>query len=109
MKYKNIKTTIDGIQFDSKKEAQRYAELKLEEKAGLIHNLELQPKFELLKGFIHVLTEEKVRGITYIADFRYWQGDIEVVEDVKGIKTEAYKIKRKLFLSQYPFIYFQEV
>ena len=47
-KYRNIKTEVDGIKFDSKREAQRYQELKLLEKGGVISNLELQPKFELL-------------------------------------------------------------
>jgi len=81
---------VDGIRFASKKEASRYGDLKLMEKAGLIDQLELQPKYPL-----HV-NGHKI--CTYIADFRYM--DVEtgtrIVEDAKGFKTPAYKLKKKL-------------
>ena len=100
-KYNNKKVYVDGIKFDSRGEARRYSELKLLERANEIWNLELQPKFELLptfkkKGITH-------RSINYIADFKYTdkQGNI-VVEDFKGVETEVFKIKRKLFEYKYP-------
>ena len=100
-KYRAKKTTIDGITFDSRKEAMRYQELKLLEKAKVIKDLKLQPKFELQESF---KSQGKThRAITYIADFMYY--DLEqkkqVVEDVKGVRTEVYKIKKKMFLKRY--------
>ena len=99
-KYRNKKVVIDNILFDSKKEARRYKELKLMEEAGLITNLVLQPKYEVLKSF-------KRRGkthtkIEYIADFRYFDNErqAEVIEDVKGVSTDVFNIKKKLFLYQ---------
>ena len=80
-KYNARKITIDGITFDSLKEAARYKELKLLERAGEITDLELQPKFVLLDGFYY--EGKKEREVSYVADFKY------------------YKIKRKLFLSMY--------
>lgn len=100
-KYRAVKTYVDGIRFDSMKEARRYQELQLMERAGAIEDLELQPKFLLQESFR--LDGKTHRKIEYIADFKYW--DVEkgswVVEDVKGVKTEVYKIKKKLFLKIY--------
>lgn len=97
-KYGNKKVVIDGILFDSKKEAKRYQELKLMEKAGLIINLALQPKFTLQESFKY--KNKTYRKIDYIADFSYVrvEDDILVVEDVKGFKTDVYKLKEKMFL-----------
>ena len=80
--------TVDGIVFDSKKEAKRYGELKLLEKVGEITNLEIQPKFAC------VVNGKKICG--YVADFRYETQNGEVIEDVKGIKTRIYSLKKKL-------------
>ena len=91
-KYKNVKTVLDGITFDSKKEATRYAELKLLAKSGLIQNLRLQVPFELIPK------QQGERAVKYIADFVYTENGETVVEDVKGIKTDVYKIKKKLML-----------
>jgi hypothetical protein len=101
-KYSNKKTTVDGIKFDSKREANRYQELKLLEKGGVISNLDLQPCFTLLEKFTDKMGK-KHRAIKYKADFRYYDNEIEeeVVEDVKGMKTDVYKIKKKLLLSKY--------
>ena len=100
-KYKNKKTVIDGITFDSKKEAKRYQELKILEKKGEIVDLELQPKYLLQDKF--ECQGVKHRAIYYIADFRYI--DVEsgqlIVEDVKGLLTEVFKIKEKLLLYKY--------
>lgn len=93
-KFKNVKTTVDNITFHSKKEAKRYAELKLHEKSKLISDLRLQVKFELIpKLTINGKTE---RSISYVADFVYNQDGNQVVEDVKGMKTDVYKIKYRL-------------
>jgi hypothetical protein len=105
-KYSNRKTEIDGIYFDSAREARRYCELKLLQMAGEISDLEIQPKFMLLEGFRH--GGLVVKPITYRADFRYAEKGKTVVEDVKGCKTEVYNIKKKLLLNRYPDINFIE-
>ena len=96
-KYRNVKTEVDGIKFDSKKEALTYAGLKLAEKMGEIEYLALQPKFVLLKP---QKREDGTmeRGVAYIADFDYFQAGRRVVVDCKGMKTPDYIIKRKLLL-----------
>lgn len=91
-KYKAKKTVVDGITFDSKKESERYCELKLMEKAGLISDLELQPKFLLIPK------QKGERAVYYIGDFLYQENGKTVVEDVKGFRTKDYIIKRKLML-----------
>lgn len=104
-KYHNKITVRDGHAFDSKKEAQRYLELSLLEKIGEISQLELQKEFELLPK------QKGERAVKYIADFYYYDAgkEIFVAEDVKGMKTQAYIIKRKLFKYRYPDILFREV
>lgn len=100
-KYHAKKTAVDGITFDSKKEATRYRELKALERVGKIDRLELQPRFVLMDGFRY--EGKAVRKIEYVADFLY--RDLStcelVVEDVKGVKTDVYKLKKKLFLKHY--------
>ena len=101
-KYSNRKTILDGITFDSAKEARRYAELKLVLLAGKIKELELQPAFTLQEGYVK--DGHKIRPIVYIADFKYF--DLEkmqyIIEDAKGMKTDVYKIKKKIFEFKYP-------
>jgi len=99
-KYGAVKTVIDNIKFDSKKEAIRYSQLKLLERAGKIYNLELQPKFILQNRFIY--NGKTIRAITYKADFKYKMGDDIVIEDTKGFKTEVFNIKAKIFKNKYP-------
>ena len=96
-KYKNKITYIDNIKFDSKKEANRYTELKLLEKAGLINNLVLQPQFELIPTVRK--NGRTYRRTKYIADFMYFsvEEDKTIVEDVKGYKTDVFRLKEKLF------------
>lgn len=84
--------TIDGITFDSIKEARRYAELKMLERAGQIHNLQLQPAFATQIDGKHFCT--------YTADFSYFcdQRRCLVVEDVKSTGTakgDAYRLRKK--------------
>lgn len=100
-KYGNRKTIVNGIKFDSKAEAERYRELRLLEKAGEIKDLILQPEFLLQDKFRYNGKTE--RAVKYIADFKYFDiaKGVYVVEDVKGVETEAFRIKRKLFLKQY--------
>ena len=86
--------------FDSVKEARRYKELKLLEKAGKISNLELQPHFLLQESFRK--NGKTYRKIEYIADFKYIENGKTIVEDVKGVQTDVFKIKHKLFEKKYP-------
>lgn len=93
-KFNAKKTTVDGIQFDSSKEAKRYAKLRALEDAGKIQGLRLQVPFELLPSF--ECDGVKYRGMRYIADFVYYRNGKQVVEDCKGFKTAEYKLKKKL-------------
>lgn len=101
-KYRSKKIIIDGISFDSKREGNRYCELKLLEKAGKIKDLELQHQFELQPSFKK--NGKTIRAITYVADFTYYDFETKrnVVEDVKGFKTDVYMLKRKLFEFKFP-------
>ena len=124
-KYKAVKTTIDGITFDSKREAKRYTELKILEKAGHITHLEFQPVYQITVNGVDICK--------YKADFRYftvraesnersynskgeWQtptmtGDKEgqIVEDSKGFRTPIYRLKKKLVEALYPGTQIREV
>lgn len=104
-KYRNKKTVVNGITFDSQKEADRYLELMLLLKVGEIDRLKLQPEFTLQESFT-TPDGEKVKAIRYRADFTYrkkmrdgvdtyW---VSVVEDVKGYRTKEYQQKRKMML-----------
>lgn len=109
-KYKNQETTVDGIKFDSKREAARYAELILLLRAGKIRNLKLQPQFTLQESF-KTPQGERVRAVVYIADFSYERATepdasgtvhwIPVVEDTKGVRTQAYKLKKRLMQGKF--------
>ncbi len=92
-KYGAIKTVVDGFKFDSKKEAARYSQLKLLVKAGVVTKLELQPRYDLIIN--------TVKCGFYKADFRYFENGKEVVEDVKGMKTPVYNLKKKLIKAIY--------
>lgn len=102
-KYNSKKTVVDGQTFDSKKEANRYQELLLLEKAGVIKNLSRQVKFVLIPSQRDENGKVVERECSYKADFTYEEeGGIKtVVEDVKGYRTKDYIIKRKLLLYQY--------
>ena len=92
-KYKAIKTVVDGITFDSKKEARRYGQLKMLVSAGQISELKLQPRFDLI-------VNGKKCGF-YKADFDYIEAGKRVIEDVKGMKTPVYNLKKKLVKAIY--------
>lgn len=93
-KYHARKTTVDGIEFDSAKEAKRYTKLRDMEEDGEIQGLRLQVPFELLPSF--ECDGIKYRGMRYVADFVYYRDGKQIVEDVKGVKTAEYKLKKKL-------------
>jgi hypothetical protein len=99
-KYRNKKIVVDNIEFDSNLEATRYRQLKLLQRAKQISNLRLQVPFLLQEGFKKNGTTH--RKIEYIADFVYEENGQTVVEDIKGMKTETFKIKQKLFEYKYP-------
>lgn len=113
-KYHNRKvTSFDGIEHASQKEANRWCELKLLERAGKIKNLQRQVKFTLIPAQYEYEFDEVVkakgklpkgklieRECAYIADFVYidTESGKMIVEDTKGFKTKDYVIKRKLML-----------
>lgn len=92
-KFHNLPRRVDGILFSSGREARRYQELRALEKAGVIRGLELQPRYRLVVNGVEVCS--------YYADFQY--EDLErrrtVVEDAKGVRTEVYKLKKRLMLA----------
>lgn len=100
-KYHNQKVEVSGRKFDSKKESRDWLKLKSMEDSGLIKNLrgqvpfELQPKYTTRDG-------RNIRPITYVADFVYERDGCVYVQDSKGVRTDVYKMKRKMFEYKYP-------
>lgn len=96
-KYHNRKVTRDGETFDSVKEYRRFCELRLLERAGAVTDLRRQVKFELIPA---QRIDGKVveRACGYVADFVYVENGQQVVEDTKGMRTQEYRLKRKLML-----------
>ena len=105
-KYKNKKTMVDGIKFDSEMESHYYIYLKQLKEIGEGVDFVLQPTYLLQEGFD--LNGKRIRPITYKADFKviYKDGHEEVI-DVKGKLTEEFKIKRKMLLYRYRDINFK--
>lgn len=112
-KYNNRKIIVDGITFDSKKEAARYKELKMLERAGVIENLQRQVKYTLIPAQYERTDKVYAKGnnkgkpkkgrliereCAYYADFVYICDAETIVEDTKGMRTSEYIIKRKLML-----------
>lgn len=100
-KYRNTRTKVDGISFDSQAEARRYVELKTLKAVGDVNGFILQPRFILQEGFENdgVVTEK----MEYVADFLImWADGRTTIEDVKGVRTDVYKLKVKLFEKKYP-------
>ena len=119
-KYRNRKTVVDGITFDSAKEAKRYQELKMLQKAGVIHGLKMQVPYEIIPEQREPSKEVYSKGakkgqpkpgkimerkVEYIADFVYTEDGQTVVEDVKGYRDggsyKVFVLKRKLMLQVY--------
>ena len=102
--YINKKVIVDGIKFDSKKEARRYQQLLLMQRAGEISDLELQPKFKLIEGVKFSGDKRAKPDIRYFADFAYTDTKTgkRIVEDVKSPVTKekpSYKMKRHMMLA----------
>ncbi|MEI3498921.1 MAG: DUF1064 domain-containing protein [Bacilli bacterium] len=94
-KYKNKHVEYHGIKFDSKKEGTYYLKLKAMEELGIIKDLKLQVKFELQPSF--KFNGKTIRAINYIAGFTYYDENNKYhIVDTKGVKTEIYKIKKKM-------------
>lgn len=114
-KYRNRKVVLDGITFDSAKEADRWSVLKILEAMGVISHLERQPKFKLTCGDRPVLIRSKGypngRQAIYTADFAYFNGDKRVVEDVKSkaTRTEAYVLRKAIVEAMHPAVRIEEV
>ena len=105
-KYGNRKTTVEGITFDSAKEANRYRELKMLEISGLISDLKIQQRFEIVPK-----AGGNKRARFYIADFTYFEGGKKIIEDVKSEitrKNPVYTLKKALVQWQYPDWIFRE-
>lgn len=98
-KYHARKTTVDGITFDSRREADRYLVLKGMEEDGIIGDLRRQVRYELVPAFD--VDGRHYRPVYYVADFVYVKDGKEVVEDVKGMRTDVYRLKSKLFARRY--------
>lgn len=107
-KYKNQKVTIDGERFDSVREATRWWDLRLLQRAGEISDLQRQAKFLLIPAQKDASGKCIEKAVSYIADFVYKDHGALVVEDAKGVRTKEYIIKRKLMLYMYD-IRIQEV
>ena len=98
-KYGSRKTVVDGIVFDSMREALRYRELSLMQKAGEISDLKLQEKYEIIPAQRDENGKVIERAAYYIADFVYRdKNGRTVVEDAKGYRTPEYVLKRKEML-----------
>lgn len=110
-KYQAIKTTVNGIEFDSRKEGRRYQDLLLLQRAGVIQKLERQVKFVLIPAQYETTIRYGKKGqrlkdgqkllekeCSYYADFVYEENGKKIVEDTKGVRTSDYIIKRKLML-----------
>lgn len=111
-KYGARKVEIDGMTFDSRKEARYYLFLREAERKGEISDLRMQVPYELIPAIhenvtVHLKTKDKVvercvqKAVHYIADFVYYDNNTgkEEVVDVKGIRTEGYKLKKKMMLA----------
>lgn len=92
-KYRNVKTVVDGVRFDSKREAAAYVKLSCLQKAGHIKDLQLQVPYKIVVCGVFVCT--------YRADFVYYdvQRRCTVVADAKGVRTKEYVLKKKLMLA----------
>lgn len=94
-KFNAVPTEVDGVRFDSKREARRWAELQLLQRAGQIHHLERQIAYPL-----HAGAQQPIGA--YVADFSYVRADGHlVVEDAKGVRTPLYRWKKKHLAAEY--------
>ena len=108
-KYNAKPVEFDGIRFDSTAEYNRYRELVLLERNGDIWGLTVHPRFELRPAATY--NGVRWRAVTYVGDFEYYEDagnepPVHVVEDVKGVETAVFRLKRRLFADAYPDIKF---
>lgn len=110
-KYNNEKTTIDGITFDSRLEAERFQQLRLLEKAEEIEALQLQVEFQILTGWTNPDTGERIRSKHYVADFVYYdkQSGKWIIEDTKGMETSDFRLKWDFMKTLYRDFEFRKV
>lgn len=116
-KYRNKRVEVDGLKFDSQKEAARYFDLLRLEKAGKIVRLERQPRwkfaFEGRPVLIRSTGFPNGRQASFKADFRYWDNErsCEVVEDVKSLatRTQAYVLRKAMLECMHPHVRVEEV
>ena len=111
-KYHAVKTEVNGVIYDSKKESRRGQWLDSLQKEGKISELERQKRFQLIEPFVY--HGKKYQGVTWVADFYYFDNDKKkyIAEDVKSKitrKKAEYRIKIKLFMLKYPKILFSEI
>ena len=108
-KYRNKKIVIDGIEFDSRLEVNRYCQLKILERAREIKDLRRQVEFIIQPSYKK--NNKTIRAIKYIADFVYYDVRKEktIIEDTKGFKNEVYKLKKKIFEYKYPDLEITEI
>ena len=99
-KYHNRRVTIDGVTLDSQAEGRRYQQLGVLANAGAIQDLIVHPRYELLPA--RTIDGRRERALYYEGDFSYVEGGRRVCEDVKGVETAAFRLKRRLFLDRYP-------
>lgn len=98
-KYHNQKVIYNGIKFDSQREKNYYIKLQLLQEYNMIEDLKRQVRFELQPSY--EINGKKIRSINYIADFTYREkGKLHVI-DVKGVRTNEYKLKKKMFEYKY--------
>jgi len=112
-KFHSRKTTIDGIHFASKLEAERYIQLKMMLKTDppMISDLKLQPEFQIFRGYVDPETGQKVKSRYYVADFQYVD-NVEhkvIVEDTKGVETDVFRLKWDFVRSEYPQFEFRKL
>ena len=102
-KYGNRHVQYDGYTFDSLMERRRYQELKLLEAAGEIYDLKVHPPYQIFDAYKQPETGKRIRAVKYIADFEYKDSATAeiITEDVKGVETAVFKLKRKLFEVKY--------
>jgi hypothetical protein len=101
-KYHNQPLVVDGQHFDSRAEAARYLVLLERQQRGQISGLRTQPRYELQAAFRDA-QGRMTRAIVYVADFEYREkGGQLVAEDVKGMETQVWRIKAKMFKNRYP-------
>ena len=94
-KYHAKKTKVGELTFDSKHEADRWFALRLLERGGCIKNLERQVRIEI------VPKSEHGRALYYVADFVYEENGKTIVEDAKGVRTDVYRLKKRLVAERY--------